>query len=139
MSGQKFVTVGTEELLFIQSIENEDKVLIDSLVKVKIGQRATSDKNMEILVGYASLKANNKHSILTLSKNGAFLALGNKKCLILLYDRVGGYICSHCSCLFGTGPKCKEHSNSMHMGPMKCERCGDFQEDRKMYIMHLQL
>ena len=49
MSGQKFVTVGTEELLFIQSIKNEDKVLIDSLVKVKIGQRATSDKNMEIL------------------------------------------------------------------------------------------
>ena len=142
ISGQTVLTVGSEELLFLQRLELQSGTTIDSLIKVRIGLRSIPDVKMVVLRGYSVFKTNHGQCFLTLSQNGALhkilVAISDQNCLTIACERLGGYICPHCSVLFIDGTKTKQHVASMHIGPIKCDRCSEYQVDKMHQKIHMK-
>ena len=44
-------------------------------------------------------------------------------------ERLLGYVCRHCLCMFNEGKKNREHILRQHVGPVSCVMCGFDQED----------
>ena len=142
ISGQIVLTVGTEDLLFFQRIEVQNGAFANSMIKVRIGLRSIPDQKMVQLIGYCPFKTDHGQCILTLSKNGdlhrILVAISDQNCLTLACESVGGYICPHCSVLIRDGTKTKLHVASMHVGPIKCDRCSEPQMDKMQLKIHLK-
>ena len=123
------LTVGSEDLFYLNAIDvNEHE-----LIRVKIGVKISDDDEKNISSGFSIIVVDESPIMISISRNGAVypirMQVNGVGFVSLTPQRMICYLCFLCLGKYKCSRKLTDHVSRQHHGPVLCDVCGTEQLD----------